>query len=47
VKLSQLGIEGEASLRDLWLKKDLGTVSGELSAYVPSHGVVMVKIKAR
>jgi len=25
----------------------LGTVSGEFSAYVPSHGVVMVKIKAR
>jgi alpha-galactosidase len=47
VKLAQLGIDGEASVRDLWLKKDLGSVSGEFSAYVPSHGVVMVKIKAR
>ena len=47
VKLSLLGIEGEASVRDLWLKKDLGPVSGTFSAFVPSHGVVMVRIKAR
>jgi alpha-galactosidase len=47
VKLSQLGIEGEASVRDLWLKKDLGDESGTFSAYVPSHGVVMVRIKVR
>jgi alpha-galactosidase len=47
VKLAQLGIDGEASVRDLWLKKDLGTVSGVFSVYVPSHGVVMVRIKAR
>ena len=47
VKLSQLGIEGEASVRDLWLRKDLETASGAFSAYVPSHGVVMVRIKAR
>jgi len=47
VKLWLLGIEGEASVRDLWLKKDLGPVSGTFSAFVPSHGVVMVRIKAR
>jgi alpha-galactosidase len=47
VKLSQLGIDGEASVRDLWLKKDLGTVTGAFSSYVPSHGVVMVRIKAK
>ena len=47
VKLSLLGIEGEASVRDLWLKKDLGPVSGTFSAFVPSHGVVMVRIKTR
>ena len=47
VKLSQLGIEGTASVRDLWLKKDLAPVSGEFSAYVPSHGVVLVRIKAK
>jgi len=47
VKLSQLGIDGQASVRDLWLKKDLGSVTGEYSAYVPSHGVVLVRIRAR
>jgi alpha-galactosidase len=47
VNLTLLGVDGEASVRDLWLKKDLGTVSGKFSAYVPSHGVVMVRIKAR
>jgi alpha-galactosidase len=47
VKLTQLGIDGQASVRDLWLKKDLGAVSGEFSAYVPSHGVVLVRIKAK
>ncbi len=47
VRLSQLGIDGEASVRDLWLKKDLGSANGTFSVYVPSHGVVLVKIKAR
>jgi alpha-galactosidase len=34
-----------ASMRDLWAKKDLGKVAGSYSAEVPSHGVVMVRIK--
>jgi alpha-galactosidase len=34
-----------ASVRDLWLHKDLGQVSGKFSASVPSHGVVMVTVK--
>ena len=34
-----------AKVRDLWQKKDLGEVSGQFSAMVPSHGVVMVTIK--
>lgn len=34
-----------ASVRDLWAKKDLGKMTGRFSATVPSHGVVMVKIK--
>jgi alpha-galactosidase len=34
-----------ASVRDLWAKKDAGKVSGEYSAEVPSHGVVMVTVK--
>lgn len=33
-----------ASVRDLWLKKNLGRKAGGYSAEVPSHGVVMVKV---
>jgi alpha-galactosidase len=34
-----------ASVRDLWKHKDLGSLAGGFSAEVPSHGVVMVKVK--
>jgi alpha-galactosidase len=34
-----------ALVRDLWALKDLGKNTGNFSATVPSHGVVMVKIK--
>jgi len=34
-----------AKVRDLWSQKDLGNLSGNFSAEVPSHGVVMVTIK--
>ncbi len=33
-----------ASVRDLWAKKDLGRKTGGYSAEVPSHGVVMVRV---
>ena len=35
----------EASVRDLWAGKDLGKLSGTYSAEVPSHGVVMLRVK--
>jgi len=47
VDLGRLGISGDANVRDLWLKKDLGVFSGKFSAYVPRHGVVLVRIKSR
>jgi alpha-galactosidase len=34
-----------ASVRDLWQKKDLGKISGEFSAQVASHAVVMVTVR--
>ncbi len=34
-----------AAVRDLWKKKDLGKISGEFSATVPSHDVVMITVK--
>jgi alpha-galactosidase len=44
---AQIGIRGEASVRDLWLKKDLGTFKDSYSAYVPPHGVVLIRIRQK
>ena len=44
VSFAQIGISGGAGVRDLWLKKDLGTFKEKYSAYVPAHGVVLVRI---
>jgi alpha-galactosidase len=43
----EIGISGAATVRDLWAHKDLGTFTGAFSAGVESHGVVMVRIKAK
>jgi alpha-galactosidase len=47
VSFSQIGLSGQATVRDLWLHKNLGTFSNSYSAYVPRHGVVFVRIKAK
>jgi alpha-galactosidase len=44
-KWSDLGIQGAHNVRDLWKHADLGKESDEFTATVPTHGVVMVKIK--
>jgi alpha-galactosidase len=44
VSFAQIGISGDAGVRDLWLKKDLGSFKEKYSAYVPAHGVVLVRI---
>ena len=42
---SNIGLAaGSASVRDLWARTDLGSFSNSYTAYVPSHGVVMLKI---
>jgi alpha-galactosidase len=45
VKFAHIGVNGRASIRDLWLRKDLGEFQESFSSYVPSHGVVLVRIK--
>jgi alpha-galactosidase len=47
VRWSEIGYPDglPAAVRDLWEKKDLGRRAGSFSANVPSHGVVLVKIK--
>ena len=44
VKWADLKIDGEKTVRDLWKRQDIGKATGEYTATVPSHGVVMVKI---
>lgn len=45
VDFSDLGISGRATVRDLWLKKDLGVFEDKYRTYVPAHGVVLLRIK--
>jgi alpha-galactosidase len=44
VSFSALNIRKSARVRDLWLRKDLGTFEGTFSTYVPSHGVVLTRM---
>ncbi len=46
VYFPHLGLADQATARDLWLKKDLGTFQEKFSANVPAHGVVLVRLKA-
>jgi alpha-galactosidase len=47
VSWKELGVEtSTAEVQDLWLRNDLGRFLSGYSAKVPSHGVVMVKVKA-
>jgi alpha-galactosidase len=45
VKLSDVGINGEAQARDLWEHNDLGVVRGSYTAVVPGHGIVMLRLR--
>jgi alpha-galactosidase len=47
VRWSDVGYPDElpAAVRDLWEKRDLGQRTGSFAATVPSHGVVMIKVK--
>jgi alpha-galactosidase len=47
VKFSDLGISAAADVRDVWLRKDLGVFHETFSAYVPKHGVVLLRISPR
>jgi len=47
VAAAQIGITAPGTVRDLWLHKDLGSFHEKFSAFVPSHGVVLVRIKSQ
>jgi hypothetical protein len=44
MKLSDLNLEGPATIRDLWSHTDLNPINSEYATTVPSHGVVMLKV---
>jgi alpha-galactosidase len=44
---AQIGMGKDATIRDLWLKKDLGKFQHSFSAFVPKHGVVLLRVRAQ
>jgi alpha-galactosidase len=44
VKWSELGLPSTVKVRDLWLRKDLGTMSGGIKRDVCSHGAMLFKV---
>jgi alpha-galactosidase len=44
VSWSDLHITGKQVVRDLWRQKDIGVMDDKLSAPIPSHGVLFVRI---
>ena len=44
VILADMGLGGACQIRDLWAKKDLGTVQNQFEAQVAPHGAVLVKV---
>jgi hypothetical protein len=45
--LAQLGINGNAKVRDVWARKDIGQANGSYSADLPVHGTKLLKITPR
>jgi alpha-galactosidase len=45
VDFRDVGFSNSVEVRDLWAKKDLGTLQERYTAIVPQHGVVMIKVK--
>jgi hypothetical protein len=44
VSLVDLGFTGNAKVRDLWNHKDLGSVSGQFTAVINSHGAGLYRL---
>jgi alpha-galactosidase len=45
VHFRDIAVGAAASVRDLWAQKDLGVFQDNFTARVPTHGVVMLKVK--
>jgi alpha-galactosidase len=44
VNFDDVGVSGEAAVRDLWTRKELGAFRHSVAYDVPAHGVVLVRI---
>ncbi len=44
-RFADLGIHGSCKVRDLWMHTDRGEATNTYTAEVPSHGVVLLKLK--
>ena len=44
VSWTALGLNGRCAVRDLWRRSDLGAANGQVSATVPGHGVVLLRL---
>jgi alpha-galactosidase len=45
VRLADIGWHGQATARDLWTHKDIGTLGPSYTVIVPKHGVVMLRLR--
>jgi alpha-galactosidase len=45
VRFAAIGVGHSAQVRDLWARKDLGTIAEKYTAEVPTHGAVLIKVK--
>jgi alpha-galactosidase len=44
LKFDQLGFNSDCKVRDLWVKKDIGEYTNEISLYIRKHGARLLKI---
>jgi alpha-galactosidase len=45
VDFREIGLGNSVNLRDIWARKDLGSLREKYTAAVPQHGVVMIQVK--
>jgi hypothetical protein len=45
VTWSELGLQGNRKVRDLWRQKELSAASGKFASRVNRHGVTLVRIR--
>ena len=44
VDFHKLGFAGPVKARDIWEKKDMGTISGPMAVKIPGHGVLFLRV---